>query len=296
MNQGFFGNLLKSWVLIGLAIFAYTPIRTLAQDDPKPVPTGTCAGGGKPAGPCTSRDSANESGGTRNGSSSRPTKPNSGIQQLPTHIEYGNGTPAPQYTQEYLNKLFLDKDPLVWDKERCSIVWDEGKPSTECVALIKALTLIEKLRRNQGIDDPIFLEDWIQHLLKYPTIYFLFYGVEDDVFRHAIDELNKKTIDKVAKMLIQQTLKLEPFAWDSPEMKQLKLRAIEDHRTEMDRILAEQRADMTIYVKPDYWDAQTHLGFMHGEAGVDTRFYLYRTTPAFRQLIKISQDGSWGHL
>jgi len=232
---------------------------------------------------CVENCGTSESGSN---SSSHPSDSGSsssaarGTQELKTTFDFSHLTPQPAYKEEYLNKLFPDKSALTWVKVPCSDV---------CNAYIEGQALVDKVRATKGVDDAFFLADWIEHLLHYPAVFVYLRGIDDELMRRTLNELNRKTLDKVANMLRGQLVKLEPLPWDSEDVKAQKLETIRKREAELRSVL-ERDQDIT----PQEWGLAKHLDWVATDpSGVNTHYYPIKTSDSLKQLLRVSADGSW---
>jgi hypothetical protein len=248
-----------------LIIFALLVTTTAFAQVPEAVPVCVmyCGNG-------NSNNSNN--GNNKEGNSSKGTEQHSlttpSGSQPPPHM--------PPYSQAYLYSLFHDNNvpgkPLPWEN-----TCDDCRHAE---ATIEAQALIDRWAAYQTAKDPELLQNWSHYLLKY-SVKVAYSWESKEQMEKVLADLNKETIRQVRNTLLWQISKLEPFEYDSPELKNRK------------RYIVERSLDM-LKNGDRQWDPEFGppiIEMMYEAQLAGPPMVTYKANNTMRRLISLVEDG-----
>lgn len=276
---------------------------------------------GTSSSPSTGGDSHSQAG--KSGPETPPCNP-TGDPCLQTHFPW-QGTaeersrweqthPQPKYTQAYIDKLFpspreIAEKPLEYYRgnlqgrdvsvtygvpEKMKSLYGICDGSICGNGAVYRSYASPSSESNRDYKDALFLTDWADHLLQYPAVFVLLGDTNPYLMREVLDNLNRRTLDKVSEQLREQLVKLGPMAWDSFEQKQLKNSLVWDERFTLERYF-------------EHFNGQKAVSERTGEPAISVSdsscsgfstsgkeiCYRVQASDEFKFLMQVAQDGNW---
>lgn len=187
----------------------------------------------------------------------------------------------PQYQESYIYDTLHDGNkfgsPLPWELNEFGFPY------------VQAQGLLDRMAEDNATLDMELYRDWLEHLEEEHGL-DVYYTWEDPAsMKKAIEEINDRALKIVEQVLRDQIARLQPFSWDSPQLKAEKFRVAKKRIAVLDAM----RDDTQMFKMDGSYLDTPRLIEQFFAANGPHKGQSFRANETLKELIEISKTGAW---